>query len=120
MAVFSLLLGGDKHAVDLCTSLLLREMDTGGGCGMKDGTVSLALVLFLTAPSLTCLHTFNCWTNLASKVIKQAEDDRPSVVNMDRPYKDNKAESCKRNVLLTCLASNIDNYVYISVIVIQL
>lgn len=53
---------------------------------MKHGAVSL--VFFFTAPSLGHLLTFNCWTNLASKVTKQAKDDRPWIVDMDWTYRD--------------------------------
>lgn len=81
MAVLPLLLGGKENAVNLSAPLLLREMNTGRGCGMKHRTVSL--VFLFAVPSLGHLPTFNCRTNLACKLTEQAEDDCPRIMDMD-------------------------------------
>lgn len=53
---------------------------------MKHRAVSL--VFFFAAPSLGCLPTFNCRTNLACKLTEQAKDDRPRIVDMNWTYRD--------------------------------
>lgn len=83
MAVLPLLLGREKNAVSLSAPLLLREMNTGRGCGMKFRTVTLVFI----APPLSCIPTLSC-QNLACKLTEQAKDDCPRIVDMDWTYRD--------------------------------
>lgn len=96
MAVLPLLLGREENAVYLSAPLLLREMNAVRGCRMKHGTVSL--VFFFAADSFVCLPTYNCWANLACKVIEKAEDDRARIVDVNGTYRGKKKKEKKIHI----------------------
>lgn len=83
MAVLPLLLGREKNAVRLSAPLLLREMNTGRGCGRKFRTVTLVFL----APPLSGIPALGC-QSLARKLTEQTKDDCPRIVDMDWTYGD--------------------------------